>query len=100
MNPVIIKKNKLYVYDYVTIEITSLKQRGLLELKIKLFKEYKSIVCRTNLKIQHLQNAIYIFISCRSNYNSSRNLNGSMKLTCNKTTSYRISSSTTVNMTI
>ena len=42
----------------------------------------------------------HMFISCRSNHNSSRSLYGLMKFTCNKTTSYRISSSITLNMTI
>lgn len=40
-------------------ETTTLEQRNLLELNIKLFKEYESIVCRTNLKIQYLQNNIF-----------------------------------------
>jgi hypothetical protein len=40
-------------------ETTAQEPRNLLEMNIKLLKEYESIVSCTNLKIQHLQNDKY-----------------------------------------
>ena len=40
-------------------ETTPQEPRNLLEMNIKLLNEIESIVCCTNLKIQHLQNHKY-----------------------------------------